>query len=375
MKDVVLLIAGAIVGAVAGLWLSVYYQDRWKNGVDRRRRRRSARAIGEIRDAADGAVRLGSRTTSVYLVEGDGESVFEPGQITIHLRDTPAQIPEVVDAARKSMARKLNGRAALRGSTVAPWNGKTLAALSSYRSSRSAAHESISLRLETTRTDYATFAATVLNLDHEFAYQDTAGKRAVAVLRHLYFPTRAHVDNAVRQPVPFLANGLGVLLLVFTDDNKVILNRRRESSFARPGERDVSVVEGMHATFDTTGGGRLDVASSAIRGCREELGLEVTARDVRLLALAVDMKFYQWSFLGLVDAPCTAQEVLQRQSVNAKDRWEGQLEVLEADPAVVLERLKADGAWDAALVCAYLAFCSRIGFTATRKAAERVFGK
>lgn len=134
----------------------------------------------------------------------------------------------------------------------------------------------------------------------------------------------------------------------------------------------------MHTTHDATGGGRLDVTSSAVRGCRKELGLDVAPRDVRLLALAVDMKFYQWSFFGLVDARCSAHEVLQRKSVNAKDKWEGRLEVLqvlEADPVIVLERLEADGAWDAALVCAYLAFCSRNGFSATRKAAERMFGK
>jgi hypothetical protein len=375
MKDLVLLVAGAILGAFAGLLLSVYYQNRWETGVDRRRRRRQARTIGEIRDAADGAVTLGGRTTSVHLIEGDGESVFEPAQVTVHLREISYDLPEPVVAAKKRASRKLSGRAPVRGSTVASWNSRTLVALSGYRSSRSATDESISLHLETTRTDYATFAATVLNLDQEFFYQDKAGRRVAAVLRQLYFPTRAHVDDAVRHPVPFLANGLGVLLLLFTDDNKVILTRRRESSFARPGERDVSVVEGMHASHDAIGGGRLDVVGSAIRGCREELGLEVTRGDVRLLALAVDMKFYQWSFFGLVDARCSANEVLQRHSLHAKDRWEGRLEVLAAEPAVVLERLKADGAWDAALVCAYLAFCSRAGFSATRNAAERVFGK
>lgn len=375
MKDVVLLVVGAIVGAVAGLGLSVYFQDGWKAGVDRRRRRRQARAIGEMRDSADGGVILGSRTTSVHLIEGDGESVFEPNQVTVHLRETTADLPEVVLAAKKLMSRRLNGQAPVRGSTVAPWNSRTLVALSSYRSSRSGTDESVSLHLETTRTDYATFAATVLNLDQGFVHEDKPGRRVPVVLRHLYFPTRSHVDAAVRRPVPFLANGLGVLLLLFTDDNKVILTRRRDSSFARPGERDVSVVEGVHTTHDAIGGGRLDVVTSATRGCREELGLDVTRNDVRLLALAVDMKFYQWSFFGLVEARCSAHEVLQRHSLHAKDRWEGKLEVLAAEPAVVLERLKADEAWDSALVCAYLAFCSRVGFSATRKAAQQVFGK
>ena len=80
----------------------------------------------------------------------------------------------------------------------------------------------------------------------------------------------------------------------------MILTRRRPAARARPGECDVSVVEGMHVERDRSSAGSLDVVATAVRGCMEELGIQVGRSDVHLLGLAADMTYHQWSFLGLV---------------------------------------------------------------------------
>jgi len=215
----------------------------------------------------------------------------------------------------------------------------------------------------------------VLSLDSEIETVTRDGLKGQTTLRREYFPTPAAVSRAVIKPVPFLANGVGVVLLAFTDDEKVILTRRRDSSRARPGQRDVSVVEGIHAIHDASGTNRVDVYLTAIRACREELGVSVTNNDVQLLGFGVDMKYYQWNFFGIVELGCPSNEAMELHAMNAKDRWEGQLEATAANPVTVFEHLYKDGAWDTALIATYLAFCKRIGVAQTRQAAARVFGE
>ena len=258
---------------------------------------------------------------------------------------------------------------------VAQWNSPAMAALTGYRKSRTLTHEHVVMNLDMNVNDYATFAATVLSLDSEIETVTRDGLKGQTTLRREYFPTPAAVSRAVIKPVPFLANGVGVVLLAFTDDEKVILTRRRDSSRARPGQRDVSVVEGIHAIHDASGTNRVDVYLTAIRACREELGVSVTSNDVQLLGFGVDMKYYQWNFFGIVELGCPSNEAMELHAVNAKDRWEGQLEATAANPVTVFEHLYKDGSWDTALIATYLAFCKRIGVAQTRQAAAQVFGE
>jgi hypothetical protein len=113
---------------------------------------------------------------------------------------------------------------------------------------------------------------------------------------------------------------------------------------------------------------------TAVRGCREELGIEVKEEDVQLLGFAVDMMYYQWNFLGIVELRNTAREVVDAQKLHAKDRWEAKLEPVAVDPETVFTRIRSDGMWDIGLVATYLALCSKCGATPVQRAAERVFG-
>lgn len=142
----------------------------------------------------------------------------------------------------------------------------------------------------------------------------------------------------------------GVVLLDFTDDGQVVLGRRRSDSRARPGGLDVSVVEGVNAVYDAIGPTRLSVEQACLRGAREELGLELAATDITLLGSMVDMDFYQWNVVGTVDTGLTAAEVLAAHGLHARDRWEGRLEMVPANPETVFERLYEGGGWDTALI-------------------------
>ena len=134
------------------------------------------------------------------------------------------------------------------------------------------------------------------------------------------------------------------------------------------------MVEGIDANFDSGGAGQLDIYATAVRGCREELGVDVSASDVGILAFGVDMTYYQWNFMGLVDIRLTADEVIARHAMHAKDRWEGKLEPVELDAVSVFERLRQDKIWDCGLVATYLALCKKCGVRTTRDASDKVFG-
>jgi hypothetical protein len=116
------------------------------------------------------------------------------------------------------------------------------------------------------KCDYATFLSTVVSLGRE--ENITIPGRTSSTLRAEFGLDDARVRAAaVRQPIEQLANGVGVLLLAVTEDDKVILSRRRLGVGARAGELDVSVIEGVHNILDQTSPGRLDVHATAQRGC------------------------------------------------------------------------------------------------------------
>jgi TIR domain len=319
-------------------------------------------------------VAISGRRTDVYLVEGDGETVLEPQHTTISLRSSKIDLPPIIVELRQHIVARLEASRPPAGGGVAMWNSPYMATLTGYRRSRTPIHEHVVMNLDMNVTDYATFAATVLSLDSEIEKVTQDGLPVKTTLRHEYFPTSTDASRAVNKPVPFLANGVGVVLLAFTDDDEVILTRRRDSSRARPGQRDVSVVEGIHTIHDATGSNRVDAYLTAIRACREELGVSVTNNDVQLLGFGVDMKYYQWNFFGTVELRCTSDDAMELHAMNAKDRWEGQLQAVAANPVTVFQQLHSDRTWDTALVATYLAFCKRIGVARTRRAAAQVFG-
>ncbi len=368
------LIAGAVLGAFVSLLATVYLQDRWIESSKRRRRLRLTRAIARPWIEEDGPITIAGIPTSVYLIEGDGHLSIEPQNVRIDVRSVRAELPASIAAARERLVRQLAASAQSGKQAVSYWNSANMIALTGYRISRTAEREDSTVHLEACLSDYATFAATVLRLDEEIDQSTPSTKSKPITLRQEFFPTKDAVADGVRRPLPFLANGVGIALLAFSDDGKVLLAHRRMESRARPGECDVSVVEGIDTSLDSGGSGKLDVYATAVRGCREELGVDISSRDVSILAFGVDMAYYQWNFMGMVDIKLTANEIISQHSLHAKDRWEGRLEQVNLDAVTVFGRMRQDKIWDCGLITAYLALSKKCGARQTREAAEKIFG-
>jgi hypothetical protein len=229
------LFAGAVLGAFASLLVAVYLQDQWKASSDRRRRLRRTKAISRSWSGIDGPITIAGLPTSVHLIEGDGFLVIEPQNVRVDVRSTRVELPALVMMAREKAAKQLTASSQGKKQTVFSWNSPNMIALSGYHISRTREREDATVHVEAYLNDYATFAATVLRLDEEIDGLDKNGEPVSTTIRREFLPTPAAVAESVRRPLPFLANGVGVALLAFTDDNKVLLVHRRLESRARPG--------------------------------------------------------------------------------------------------------------------------------------------
>jgi len=102
-----------------------------------------------------------------------------------------------------------------------------------------------------------------------------------------FIPSRIH-----QNPRPdkisdtLLANGFGVVLIIITNHQKIILSRRSDRSGVRPREIDVSVVEALpnNPILDrSTKQFAPDLYHAAIRSAQEELGIELVQDDIFLV--------------------------------------------------------------------------------------------
>ena len=68
---------------------------------------------------------LGKRETSVVIVDGDGESVFENQNLVLHIQESiPFDLPEAVSEFRRQTVQELERRKN-QGEHI-PWNGNVL---------------------------------------------------------------------------------------------------------------------------------------------------------------------------------------------------------------------------------------------------------
>lgn len=337
--------------------------------VVERRRRREQRRLAESMHLVDRStateVHFGPRPTRVHLVEGGGGFELLPGHVHVNWRDLPCQRPAPIEERRAAKLAEMAASTDYAGVRPA-WQSETLVALEHYTVVREGADEQPALSLVCRPVDYATFAATNTALDEPF---ELPGGRGVTTLRHLYLPDP---EAAVRRPVPHLANGLGVAVVVFSCDDQVILSRRRADANARPGELDVSVVEGLHATHDRSAA-VVDPFAACRRGCDEELGLHVRPDQLSLLGFGVDLTYYQWTFFAAVASHQSAAQILDGAALHAKDRFEGSLLARPLDPRRLLELARDEQMWDLGLTALYLGLCQRIGVAGVRSAAEAAF--
>ncbi|KMK77371.1 hypothetical protein [Alkalihalobacillus pseudalcaliphilus] len=233
---------------------------------------------------------IGNQKTSIISCVGTGTERIRSKHITSLLRHEAITLPEQLTQRREQIEQ-----------SRAMYNTKQVA-LHSFKDSKTDYDEQQHLTLQFVMSDYYTYQATNAQLDKPFPNNTYPSIRSGFL---------QGVDDW-RKPIPFLANGVGVIGTVITSDHQVILTKRNSHTGVRPGEWDVSVVEAIDPVADrsSTQSGP-DIVQSVIRGVEQEVGLQIDPDQVHILGLALDMKYYQWNLFATIKVEETFQEVIQ----------------------------------------------------------------
>jgi hypothetical protein len=187
------------------------------------------------------------------------------------------------------------------------------------------------------KTGYFAFLATVMSLDEPLPGGTTT-------LRQRYIPD----DENRIIPVPFLAVGFGIVLLLITGDGFALFQRRSQNVGARAGELDVSVVETVDPLRDAAvTGPHPDLFRTAVRGAWEEAGVDgLKPIDIHFLGFGVDFQFYQWNMLGWADIPSSAEDALGQRSRGVPGKWETRrYEAVKFTPQSIFQYLANESMW------------------------------
>lgn len=302
---------------------------------------------------------VGARKTSWFVVDGDGTEKYTPQTLICRVESTPIVLPP--DIARLRNEVEIREGTKNRQALAHLWNGP-LYALERYVISRTIPDEHPQLTLTFRPTDYFTFQATVMSLD-------TKGKDpSEPTLREKYLQKHDPFE-----PIPFLSNGFGIALVLMTGDKKLIFGRRSNTTGARPGELDVSVVEGVHPIIDSSSSGAApDLFQTAIRGAQEEVGITLHQSDIAFLGFGVDMQYYQWNLIGMGRVTQTARQALESRTRGTGGKWETRaFEIVDADPRTVFRFLKSEKMWSVGWVTVYWALVHEYGKDVVNAAAEK----
>lgn len=279
----------------------------------------------------------GERITNVVVIDGDGSSSIENKNLTIHVQENlPFALPsEVSNHCQKTVAeleeRKRRGE-------IVPWNGSTLS-LYKYIVSRTADYEDYKLEIFLARNDYYTVYSTIHNLN--------SGNPS---LRDKYIETFDFENNSV-YPLP---NAIGLCLCVRTKDNKLIFAVRSADSGYRPGQSDVSVVEGVNPQYDLRQHA-LDLQELCYRAVKEEIAhIEESQLDTSVLGLVFDKEYNQWNFIGDVYVKMTQDELIMRRNSGTSGKWELRtLDFIDFHPKKIFQYLSTHKMWDTGLITVY----------------------
>lgn len=293
---------------------------------------------------------LGKTPISWLVIDGDGELAYTPETIRCRVENSPVALPPEIQTLRSALEGREKAKKE-KGEDY-QWNGP-LYALERYAIGRTVPDENLEVVFTFRPTDYHTFQATVASLD-----QNLLKPPAILTLRQKYLQTQD-----LTQPIPFLANGFGIVLVIITSDQKLILSYRQDGTGSRASELDVSVVEGVHPVLDRSNKYRgPDLYRTAIRGAQEELGIALVQDEITFLGFGVDTEYYQWNILGVARLSDTAEHLLESRTRGIGGKWETKkIEVIDSDPRVVLNRVKREKIWATGLVAIYWALVHEYG--------------
>ncbi|MFD1415752.1 hypothetical protein [Oceanobacillus jeddahense] len=297
----------ALIGAIVGLVISVIFDDSLR-ALKKKIKRKYKRMFSVKNEPKSDYFSFGNTKLNFFVVEGDGQSEFSPDNVECKVTNETFALPEELAVLKQEIEEEEDKKKA--NGLPSKWNGP-LYGVARYRQTRTEDMEEMGVVFSFYQTDYFTFAATNLQLDRKLDSGQTIGEK--------YIPHESLGDVQ-----PFLANGFGIVLVVITADENIILTQRIKSSGARGGEMDVSLVEGVHPSMDKQKSGNKgpNLYETASRGAEEELGFSIDKSDIHFLGYGIDLDFYQWNMIGYARVPETAQQIKDIRSRGASGKWE-----------------------------------------------------
>jgi len=357
------ILISSIVGGIIGLLIGVILEKSLLSAKEK--------AISKIRrifykksfyQPTPTLFRLGSVDISWLVYDGDGEMEYRPDSIKCIVKQMPIPLPQEViqlwhDIEKRENEKREKGYPYL-------WNGP-LYALERATIGRSTHNEDMEVIFTFRPTDYYTFQATVMSLDKNLLQAP-----ANLTLRQKYLKGHNFLE-----PIPFLANGFGVSLIIISKDKKLLLTVRTETTGIRPGELDVSVVEGIHPVRDQSAiDPGPDLYRTAIFGAREELGIELSKEAITFLGFGVDTEYYQWNIIGVATIYEKAIDALESRTRGTGGKWETkQIEIVDSDPQIIFKYLKNRKIWSTGLLTIYWTLVHEYGRKRVESIVKTIF--
>jgi hypothetical protein len=319
-------LGGGIVGVVSGVLLENTLRERMERITKWQLRRHGEREAA--RDANtpvtfEDTFSFGSLKTTMFIVDGNGETPFRRSNIKILLSQDPVEFPEELRTFRHEVELCENGKKG--AGQQYPWNGANYA-VRSCAAARTGLTEESEVRLGLQPSDYYNFLAAKESLDK---FIPKYGKTVRENYLDPFF---------WNQPVPFLSSSFGVNVALVTADNQLVVCKRSELVGSRPLEYTDEV-------------GRLDI-----------------------LAFIIDLQWHQWGCLGTASLKELAYpELRERYNRATKDKFEN----IELDHVIfapkpvaryVLDRRRRGQWYGGAPACFYLALVASYGRHAVERA-------
>lgn len=357
--DIPSLVLGSLLTALLKLLYAITGLEKVINGYIKLARaslRRKPREVDDERFC------IGYRRTSMFILDGDGETTYSPESLRAIYRDgTPDSPHEIAERIRQ---KEYELEEAHRAGQSKAWNGIGVG-VKHLNVLRNDNEDVLAMNIEFFKSTYAGFQATVVAIGSE----DNENPESTYA-RHI-------TGTSLREPIPHFARHVGVVVCVVTSDDMVLIAKRGEAVRVRPNEFDASVVEGIEPTKDcksqgtTTG---IDIYATVRRGCQEELGFTPNAEKINILGFAVDTDYYQYNFFAYVEADRTLDEFKKGRAGKAKDTWEFDMKTVKFTPKELLLFISQEKMWGPAILAFYWALVHRYTKNFVEPVAAQYFG-
>ncbi|MDY6974012.1 MAG: hypothetical protein SV775_17105 [Thermodesulfobacteriota bacterium] len=331
-------VLGAIAGALIEIVITIIFEDTarlWYRRIGRTLKWLISLLRTKVYPLSHDLFQIGKWVTNCIVLEGYGEKYYSTYRIVCHLDSDSLVLPQDMAHLKDNVTRQQEKIKKTQGHSVY-YNGPMVAFID-YSVTRTAIYEDPLLYLRFKPTDYYTFLSTAMSLRETIPSEN--GLSTTVWEKYL---SKMNLEK----PIPFMATSFGVNLAVITSDGYLVIGKRGHKGLSHYRDHlQVPICESVHPYMDSMDGSRIDIYKTAIRGAREELGVEVKPDEVRLFSLCVDTTWYLYGLTGVIYMESfTKHDIISRRSIGIKDKWEiSELVYLRLDPKEIVLALKNMG--------------------------------